>query len=207
MATEAADYLGFRETPAGRPASTTSRLLSVMTEAEVPIRTATDAGSIQVSCCRAITNTFSAGGSDAIRIAVAGQGCGNGPSSSINPNTTSGWIRSFTAMTAEWRVIEFRKRRLRHDPEQQSGQRNIEQEEVHPRQAMLREAFDPATGEADEDQPEIRQCEIENVDHGGASFSSVFAPIGILNGPAHCKRLIHPFASSIGHNHGLFDEI
>src|SRR5258705_9692609 len=75
-------------------------LVRVITDAKVPISTATDAGSIQVSFCRAITNTFSAGGSDAISTAVAAHGCGNGPSSSINPNTTSGWIRSLTAMTA-----------------------------------------------------------------------------------------------------------
>src|SRR3954452_809358 len=74
-------------------------LVSVMTEAKVPISTATDAGSIQVSFCRAITNTFSAGGSDAIRIAVAAHGCANGPNSSINPNTITGWISSFTAIT------------------------------------------------------------------------------------------------------------
>src|SRR6202011_4380492 len=74
-------------------------LVSVMTDANVPISTATDAGSIQVSFCRAITNTFSAGGSDAISIAVDAQGCANGPNSNINPKTASGWIRSFTAMT------------------------------------------------------------------------------------------------------------
>src|SRR3979490_427299 len=74
-------------------------LVSVMTDANVPISTATDAGSIQVSFCRAITNTFSAGGSDAISTAVAAHGCANGPSSNINPKTTSGWINNFTAMT------------------------------------------------------------------------------------------------------------
>src|SRR5882762_3798971 len=74
-------------------------LVSVMTDAKVPISTATDAGSIQVSFCRAITNTFSAGGSDAISTAVAAHGCANGPSSNINPKTTSGWINNFTAMT------------------------------------------------------------------------------------------------------------
>src|SRR5674536_15663 len=74
-------------------------LVSVTTDAKVPISTATDAGSIQVSFCRAITNTFSAGGSDAISTAVAAHDCANGPSSSINPKTTSGWIRSLTAMT------------------------------------------------------------------------------------------------------------
>src|SRR3984893_7132311 len=74
-------------------------LVSVTTDAKVPISTATDAGSIHVSFWRAITNTFSAGGSDAISIAVAAQGCANGPNSNINPKTASGWIRSFTAMT------------------------------------------------------------------------------------------------------------
>src|SRR3979409_641341 len=75
-------------------------LVSVMTDAKVPISTATDAGSIQVSFCRAITKTFSAGGSDAISTAVAAHGCANGPNSSINPNTISGWTKSFIAMTA-----------------------------------------------------------------------------------------------------------
>src|SRR3984893_17072616 len=74
-------------------------LVSVTTDANVPISTATDAGSIQASFCRAITNTFSAGGSDAIKTAVAAHGCGQGPSSSIRPKTTSGWIRSFIAIT------------------------------------------------------------------------------------------------------------
>src|SRR5947209_868523 len=75
-------------------------LVSVITEAKVPIKTATDAGSTQLSCCRAITNTLNAGGNAAIRTAVAAHGCANGPNSSINPKTTSGWIRSLTAMTA-----------------------------------------------------------------------------------------------------------
>src|SRR5882757_9199661 len=74
-------------------------LVSVTTEANVPIRTATEAGSTQVLFCRAMTNTFSAGGSDAIKTAVAAHGCANGPNSSINPNTSSGWISSFTAIT------------------------------------------------------------------------------------------------------------
>ena len=67
-------------------------LVSVTTDAKVPISTATEAGSIQVSFWRAITNTFSAGGSDAISTAVAAQGCANGPNSSIRPNAASGWI-------------------------------------------------------------------------------------------------------------------
>src|SRR5580704_2087591 len=74
--------------------------VSVMTDAKVPISTATDAGSIQVSFCRATTYTFSAGGSDAIRTAVAAHGCGNGPSNTMSPTTTSGWTRSFTTTTA-----------------------------------------------------------------------------------------------------------
>ena len=65
-------------------------LVSVMTEANVPISTATDAGSIQVSNCRAITKTFSAGGSDAISTAVTAHSGVNGPSSNIRANTISG---------------------------------------------------------------------------------------------------------------------
>src|ERR1700746_2231028 len=74
-------------------------LVSVTTEANVPKRTATDAGLIQASFCRAITNTFRAGGSDAISTAVAVHGFAKGPNSSINPNAASGWIRSLTATT------------------------------------------------------------------------------------------------------------
>src|SRR5258705_12510768 len=70
-----------------------------MTDANVPISTATEAGSIQVSFCRAITNTFNAGGSDAISTAVAAHGWANGPSSNISPNTISGWIRRLNPMT------------------------------------------------------------------------------------------------------------
>src|ERR1700712_4427851 len=73
-------------------------LVSVITEANVPISTATEAGSIQVSNCRAITKTFSAGGSDAISTAVAAHSGVNGPSSSISANTINGWINSFTMM-------------------------------------------------------------------------------------------------------------
>ena len=68
----------------------TITLVSVTTDANVPIRTATDAGSIQVLFCRAMTNTLSAGGSDAIKTAVAAHGCANGPNSSISANTISG---------------------------------------------------------------------------------------------------------------------
>src|SRR5512136_3507295 len=74
--------------------------VSVTTDAKVPISTATEAGSIQVSFWRAMTNTFNAGGSDAISTAVAAQGCGKGPSNNMSPNTTSGCTRSFTATTA-----------------------------------------------------------------------------------------------------------
>src|SRR3569833_2228098 len=74
-------------------------LVSVTTEANVPISTATAAGSIQVLFCRAMTNTFSAGGSAAISTAVAAHGCANGPNSSSKPNTIIGWIRSLIAIT------------------------------------------------------------------------------------------------------------
>src|SRR6266436_8163068 len=74
-------------------------LVSVTTDAKVPINTATEAGSIKVSFCRAITNTFKAGGSDAMSTAVAAQGCAYGPNSSINPIAASGWMMSLIAMT------------------------------------------------------------------------------------------------------------
>src|SRR6185369_17377585 len=74
-------------------------LVSVTTEANVPISTATDAGSIQVWFCRAITKTLSAGGKAAISSAVAAQGCANGPNASIKANTIKGWISSLTAIT------------------------------------------------------------------------------------------------------------
>src|SRR5690349_10036716 len=54
--------------------------VSVSTDTKVPSRTATEAGSTQLSYCRAITNTFSAGGNDASSTAVAAQSGGNGPS-------------------------------------------------------------------------------------------------------------------------------
>ena len=103
-------------------------------------------------------------------------------------------------------VVEFLERCPRHDAEEQCRQRHIEQEEVHPRQPVLRQGLGLAAGEPDENQAEIRQCEIENVDHRDGSFSTWLPPLGGLQGPAQ-QRLIRPFASSIGHNHGLFDEI
>jgi hypothetical protein len=36
--------------------------------------------------------------------------------------------------------------------------------------------LDPPQAKADEDQAEIRQRQVENVDHGDASFSSLLAP-------------------------------
>jgi hypothetical protein len=70
----------------------------------------------------------------------------------------------------KWRVVEFRKRRLRHDAEQQGRQRNVEQEEVHPGQACFRQVFGFSAGKADEDQPEIRQRQIEDIHHGQNVF-------------------------------------
>jgi hypothetical protein len=65
-----------------------------------------------------------------------------------------------------------------HIQRRQCGQRNIEQEEVHPRQTLFRQTLGLAAGEADEDQAEIRQCEIEDVDRGRVTFSSFVGPVG-----------------------------
>src|SRR5262245_15024394 len=46
-----------------------------------------------------MTNTFNAGGSEAISTAVAAHGCANGPNASINPSAASGWISSLTTIT------------------------------------------------------------------------------------------------------------
>src|SRR6266850_511349 len=87
----------------------------------------------------------------------------------------------------KWRVVEFLERRFRHDSKQQRGQRNIEQKEVHPCQTRFRQTLGPATGEANEDQAEIRQRQVENVDHGDTSFSSLLAPDRQRGGPAKAK--------------------
>jgi hypothetical protein len=65
---------------------------------------------------------------------------------------------------------------FRHDSKQQRGQQNVEQKEVHPCQTGFRQTLGPAAGEADEDQAEIRQRQVENIDHGDPSFSSLLAP-------------------------------
>ena len=41
----------------------------------------------------------------------------------------------------EWRVVQFRERRFRHDPEQQRRQRHVEQEEIHPGEAGFRQSL------------------------------------------------------------------
>jgi hypothetical protein len=87
----------------------------------------------------------------------------------------------------EWRVVEFLKRRLRGDAEQQRRQRDIEQEEVHPGQTLLRKALGLAAGVADEDQAEIRQREIENGDHGETSLFIVVGPDRQWDGSATAK--------------------
>jgi hypothetical protein len=48
-------------------------------------------------------------------------------------------------------------------------------EEIHPREALLRQGFGLTAGEADEDQAEIRQREIED-DHEGNVFLIIVGP-------------------------------
>jgi hypothetical protein len=55
---------------------------------------------------------------------------------------------------------------------------NHRQEEVHPGLVLFRQTLGLAAGEADEDQPGIRQCEIEDADHGRVTFSSLLARPG-----------------------------
>src|SRR5437868_11851919 len=70
-----------------------------MTDAKVPISTATEAGSIQLSNWRAITNTFSAGGNDAISTAVIAHSGAKGPNKLISAMAISGCSNSFMAIT------------------------------------------------------------------------------------------------------------
>jgi hypothetical protein len=79
------------------------------------------------------------------------------------------------------RVVEFRKRRFRHDAEQERRQRCVEQEEIHPGEAGFRQSFGLAAGEADEDQAEIWQCEIEDIDHETRLPGSVFRRVAAWN--------------------------
>src|SRR5262245_58008695 len=53
----------------------------------------------QASFCRQITNTFNAGGSEAISMATAAQGRANGPNNNIRAKAVRGWIRSLMEMT------------------------------------------------------------------------------------------------------------
>src|SRR6185437_535111 len=73
----------------------------------------------------------------------------------------------------KWWVVQFSKRRFRHDDEQQRRQRHVEQKEVHPGEAGFRQALRLTAGEADENQAEIRYGEIENIDHFKGGFGKL----------------------------------
>jgi hypothetical protein len=60
---------------------------------------------------------------------------------------------------------ELFERGLRQDTVEQSRQRHIEDEEIHPGQRGIGDLLELAAGKADENQPEKRQREVENVDH------------------------------------------
>ena len=57
------------------------------------------------------------------------------------------------------------------DAVEQGRQRHVDDEEVHPAQRRVRYLLDLAADEANEDQPEKRRGEIENVEHPGKSRS------------------------------------
>ena len=61
---------------------------------------------------------------------------------------------------------------------EQRRQRHIDDEEIHPGQRGIGNLLELAAGEADEDQPEIRQREIENVDHAAAPTAPTFGLLG-----------------------------
>ena len=57
------------------------------------------------------------------------------------------------------------QRRLRQDAVEQRRQRHIDDEEIHPGQRGIGDLLELAAGKTDEDQPEKRQRQIEDVDH------------------------------------------
>jgi hypothetical protein len=99
----------------------------------------------------------------------------------------------------KWRVVELRKRRFRHDDEQQRRQRHVEQEKIHPGEAGFRQRFDLPTGVANENQAEIRDCKIDDIEH----FYMIFGANRVST--AGRAGLIHQPSTSAGHNTGLFD--
>ena len=57
------------------------------------------------------------------------------------------------------------QRGLRQDAVEQGRQRHVDDEEIHPGQRGIGNLLELAAGKADENQPEKRQREIEDVDH------------------------------------------
>ena len=60
---------------------------------------------------------------------------------------------------------ELLQRGLRQDAVEQSRQRHVKDEEIHPGQSGIGNLLELAAGKADENQPEKRQRQVENVDH------------------------------------------
>jgi hypothetical protein len=118
-------------------------LVSVTTEAKVPISTATDLAQRQLAHELADQHR--------------------------NDEGSHGRKRG---RDQKWRVVQLRERGFRHDPEQQRRERRVEQEKIHPGQAGVGQALGLAAGKADEDQAEIGYGEINDIDHFGVIFSS-----------------------------------
>jgi hypothetical protein len=79
------------------------------------------------------------------------------------------------------------------------------QEEVHRRQSRFRENRGPAAGEANEGQAEYGNARLRTSINGDRSFDRRW-PWSAGWTDQQQQGLIRRFASSIGHNHGLFDE-
>jgi hypothetical protein len=87
----------------------------------------------------------------------------------------------------ERNVVELLKRRLRKDAVEQAWQRDIDEKKMQPGEPGFRDLLHPAAGIAEEDQAEIRQRQIEDVDHR-CWKPLVSLPIRHIGGGQSCPR-------------------
>ena len=65
----------------------------------------------------------------------------------------------------EGHIVEFIERGFRQDPVEQARQRHVDQEEIEPGEARIRDALELSAQKPEKNQPEIGKRKIEDVDH------------------------------------------
>jgi hypothetical protein len=76
------------------------------------------------------------------------------------------------------------QRRLRDDAIEQRRQRHVEDEEVHPGEARLRDCLELPAAKPQEDQAEERQRQIDDLEHAGC----LSAAPALVNLPDRCPQ-------------------